>query len=134
MTEYRCAANDCPMVGAISMSGSNDWFCCYHHGAESRQWPRITRVLADWHCVATEANRARCAMLRVSIPVKALTEAWRRLEPQVRGAWAEELAPEPGESYRDWGRRLEWFLVARVTGAQKDLEPVPEAAEEHAPW
>lgn len=129
MTEYRCAANSCPMFGALARSGSADFFCCYHHGAEARDWPRITQVLIDWDCVAVEANRARCAMLQVTTPPKALDEAWARLRQLIQGGWTKDLEPR-GESYRDWGRRLEKFLLARVKGDA----PLPREPDLESEW
>lgn len=129
MSEYRCAANDCPMFGAIANSGSSSYLCCYHHGVQAQDWPRVTQIIADWMCVAVEANRARCAMLQVDIPARALGEAWARLKPQIQGGWERELEPLRGDNYRDWGRRLETFLLARVKG---ELPVETPAVEEWA--
>lgn len=43
----RCFAAGCPLAGGISDStkGSGPWFCRFHFGRQSAQWPEITQEI-----------------------------------------------------------------------------------------
>lgn len=43
----RCFAAGCPLPGGItdSTKGGGPWFCRFHHGRQSAQWPEITQEI-----------------------------------------------------------------------------------------
>lgn len=120
-TRYPCAANGCPMPGAIFPASGSRGMCGYHYATNSSDWPRITQALTDWRCVSAEVNEARRVLTDQDLctDVKAQNDAfrtaWERLQPAMAmGGWNDALKPAPRESYSGWCRRLEEFMGARV--------------------
>lgn len=122
---YECCANGCPMPGTMFPSGGSRGICCYHYATNASDWPRITKVLADWRCVTFEINECRRVLCDQDIctDVKAQNDAfrsaWERLMPALdMGGWnLAQLAPKPGEGYSNWARRLDEFLGGQVVAA-----------------
>jgi len=143
---YPCFADQCPMPGTI-FTGSTGC-CAWHYGAHVHTIARITQVILDWDCVASEINAARAALNGpMATDAKAMRDAfraaWSRLKP-LAGAWADQLRPGPlrtaggldrdlgMESYGHWVMRMERFLMQRVREAvQRHHEParIDEFAE-----
>jgi len=113
--QYRCFVNQCPMTGGIFLSGSQGpGICGHHYGTTGHDIVRVTQTLLDWECVTYEINLCRSALLKVDVDREAVAKSWTRLQPALsRGGWGDELAPS-GESYPQWGQKLERFLEARV--------------------
>ena len=122
---YPCAARGCPMSGAIFSNGIKG-ICLYHYEGYAPDWPRITQVLNDWHCVTEEINAARRAQVDPATRLNStamkneFAKAWGVLQPLAPN-WSEQLQPLPDQTYAQWGRHLEKFMTEILKVKRKAL-------------
>ena len=141
-----CAADGCPLLGAItgSTQGDHRWLCHLHHGQPPSRWPRISACLDEQHWLAGNMVALRRARW---------SEDFRQSVYAARRAFAEQgrtdLHNTRGESFDGWMRRLDAALTAAVLArldqsrktqngkgawsrASFDLPGIEEASEEEA--
>jgi hypothetical protein len=125
---HACAARGCPLVGSIFAEGGNTGVCAFHYDAAPQDWPRITRVLADWACVTDEITIARRRLtdrkysLQPTALRAAMMDGWDRLGPQAP-AFTDQLAPLADEDYGHWASRLEKFMRGRLAPKKVAASP-----------
>ena len=109
-----CAADGCPLLGAItgSTQGDNRWLCHLHHGQPAARWARICDALEKerWLAASMVAlHRARFG--------DELAEAVRKAKRTFAQQGRSDLAHAPGEAFNGWMRRLDAALTAAVLGS-----------------
>ncbi len=115
-----CYAHGCPMLGTNTRSttGSKEWLCMNHFGADASRWQTITHELRRlvWMVEATRLIRMHAG--------KASMDQYReRIARDINNAMCPDLLQQDHEYDQQWGIRIEGVLAAscRATVVQNDL-------------
>lgn len=111
-----CAANGCPMPGAISQG--RDGICSWHQGRDPHDWPRVTRALNDWHLLVREINLFR-TLAAVGMNGTRMAEEYPKAVARLQDAYGmdnhfADVVPLPDERYEKWILRLSMLLNEAV--------------------
>lgn len=134
---YRCAADGCPMPGAIFPEGTSNettakGVCMWHYGELPDKWPKITERMNDWRPMTDAINGARRCLTdpKTCTNAKAqnlhMQRAAEILRHDLAWYWHPSFKPHEREDYGHWAQRLTRLFTDAISGK---LTPSPYVEE-----
>lgn len=120
-----CHAYGCKLHGSMarSTSGTNEWFCSIHFGAEPDDWQAITAELNRLSWLVEVSKKVRANQMNAG-------RKWRdSIDKELRLAQRGDLCWNGSESMGTWSARLEKVLrdsCAAVIQSAPVQQPIPE--------
>jgi hypothetical protein len=104
-----CAAHHCPLYGTStrSTSGTTEWYCFIHFGAEARDWPHISAELNRLGWLVDIVRGLRKLAYTKVVPPGFMEEARKAIALCQRS----DLQPRETETTVGWMIRLEGVLA-----------------------
>lgn len=104
-----CAAHNCPMLGSstTSTSGTTEWYCFIHFGAEAKHWPHISAELNRLGWLVDIVRGLRKLTYTKVVPPGFMEDARKAIALCQRS----DLQPRDTETIPGWMIRLEGVLA-----------------------
>lgn len=131
IAHVNCAAHGCPMLGCMSRSttGTTEWYCAIHFGAQAARWQAITTELRrlDWLVQITRQLRAATWKETEGI----IAAAHKAMAVNTSNHLRFGADEHKSENLAQWLNRLEGTL-AQACSQLGETEPLFQAMEANA--